>query len=478
MKDLGLIGLCGALAAGEASGFLLSDWFALWPLVAGAALLFGCFGYGLAWRGWRYAFTALLGLALALAASARRADVVRGALENRGNLPLVAELEVREGVQTHAGRGDRAWVSFPSEMNGLPVKVMMPVPESGELPLAGERWRCAGRFAHGEQPNPWRRRTFWVSGKGTLAVRVATVAADSWPARFARVRKDFSRRVAIGLDHNPRAADLNRAILLGERRRVDRESRDLFVSAGTMHVFAISGLHVMVVAQVFLYLLLVLFIPVRFMGVALIPCLWGYVLLTGAAPSAVRAATMASIYFAAPLFWRKSDGLVAWAFTYLIVHVISPELVFDVGAVLSFTVVFSLLLWVRYSRDFSRRWVANLGLAAVAWAAGVPIAAHVFGRVTPGGLLANLALIPAASVSVASGVLGILASFVSETLAAHINNLSALFTDLMVGISHAVAHLPGANFEVRPWNLWTCFAWYAVIVLSLYLIRSVSRRRL
>ena len=124
----------------------------------------------------------------------------------------------------------------------------------------------------------------------------------------------------------------------------------------------------------------------------------------------------------------------------------------------------------------TRSWleVISCPLAAVmmsltcrpAWAAGAPIAANAFGRFTPGGIVANLALLPAAALSVATGVVGALAGFVSETAAAHFNNLAALVTRAMTGVSRAVAGLGWANFEVEEWGFGACAAWYASLLLT------------
>jgi len=279
------------------------------------------------------------------------------------------------------------------------------------------------------------------------------------------MRRDLSRRLGLGLSHDRELAGLNRAILLGERANLPFTTRRTFVDAGTIHVFAISGLHVMIVAWVIVYLLLFLRLPLRLAGLVSLPVLWGYVAVIGSPPSAIRAALMASFYFLAPLFWRRPDSLVAWELTFLSVHLVRPANIANVGSLLSFTVMFAILLTARAVRDILPRWQQNLVISFAAWAAGVPIAAHVFGRVTPGGLLANLALIPAATVTVVSGALGLVASFFSRTVAIHLNNAAALFTNAMVGISKIVAGLPGANFETRPWNYGECAAWYALMIL-------------
>lgn len=288
---------------------------------------------------------------------------------------------------------------------------------------------------------------------------------------LAAVKAELSRRAGLGLGHDPEAAALNRAILLGERSRLPRRMRRAFIDSGAMHVFAISGLHVMTVAGELVFLLAAAFMPRRLSGAVAIPILWGYVVLIGASPSAVRAALMATFCYLAPLLWQRPNLLRAWALTFLAIHLVRPLQITDVGSALSFTVMLAIALAVEGSR-FSGAWIT-----VIAWAAGVPIGAHVFGRVTPGGILANLVLITAAECTVMAGAAGIAVSFVSEKAAAHFNNLSALCTKGMVCIAELVSRLPGANFEVPRWTILQCAEWYALIVLAFILVRSIRSRR-
>ena len=307
--------------------------------------------------------------------------------------------------------------------------------------------------------------------------RVRRAEPAHQPPAVAAVRRDFARRVALGIEEDAEVVSLNRAILLGERASLSPDLKRTFVESGTIHVFAISGLHVMGVARVLMFLLAFVWLPRRLVGVAAIPLLWGYVILIGAPPSAVRAAGMATLTCLAPLFRRRPDGVVAWSLTYLAVHLMRPSLVVDVGSALSFAVMLSILVVCDALRDRREGWTKTLAVTVVAWAAGVPIAAHVFGRVTPGGILANLALLPAAGVTVCAGIVGIVASFASETLAAHLNALAALFTRAMVMLSDFVSRLPGANFEVPRWTVAVCAEWYAALALIWLLHALASRRR-
>ena len=278
------------------------------------------------------------------------------------------------------------------------------------------------------------------------------------------VRWDLSQRAALGLERDGDCAGLSRAILLGERRRLPPRVKRLFVESGTMHVFAISGLHVMAVASVLKALLALALVSRRLSDLLVLPLLWGYVLLIGMPPSAVRAATMATFSGLAPLFWRESNGLRSWALTFALVHVLQPLLIVHVGNALSFAVMLAVVAVGEVCRDRTRT-CRTLATTLAAWAVGVPISAFVFGRVTPGGMLANLVLIGTAKLAVYLGASGLAVSYVSELLARHLNNLEALAIRAMVTVADAVSRLPGANFETGKWPLSLCVAWYAVLAL-------------
>ena len=312
----------------------------------------------------------------------------------------------------------------------------------------------------------------WMRGRVERRQRFAAE-----PAGVAKsVKEDFSRRIGIGIEGEREAVALSRAILLGERRRLPRQMRRLFVESGAMHVFAISGLHVMAVANVLSLALAVLLVPRRWAGAAAIPPLWAYVYVIGLPPSAVRAATMATFACLAPLVWRRPNGLRSWALTFLLVHLVRPRLIVDVGNVLSFAVMLAIVLAGDWSRGWAW-WKRTAFVTFVAWAAGVPVSAHVFGRVTPGGMLANLVLLAAARFAVYAGVGGLAASYLSGAVAAHLNNLCALAVRAMVFTADAVARLPGANLETGRWAYLPCVGWYVALGLFAFLLYKGEERR-
>lgn len=312
----------------------------------------------------------------------------------------------------------------------------------------------------------------WLRGcRETARSELCGSGEVAWSARQA-----LSRRMGMGVRGEREGPALVRAILLGERRGLSRRTRQTFAESGTMHVFAISGLHVMAVGKLISCLLALLLIPRRMVGLAAVPVLWAYVWVIGFPPSAVRAAIMATLSCVAPVCWRKPDGLKSWELTFLGVHVLCPRMIVNVGSALSFGVMLAIVLVGNAVRELSW-WKRILYVTLAAWAAGVPISARVFGRVTPGGLLASLVLVSTARLTVVTGALGALAGFVCEKAAGHLNNLSALLVRVMLLVADAVARIPGAHVETERWTLVACAAWYLLAALGLAGLLQAERRR-
>lgn len=291
-----------------------------------------------------------------------------------------------------------------------------------------------------------------------------------------RLKRNFSERMSIGVEQMPECVAINRAILLGERQQLPPELKRVFIDSGAIHIFAISGLHVMVMAKVLMCMVAMCFVPLRLQGIVAVPILWGYILMIGAPPSAIRAGIMCSFYLAAPIWWRRPNGIISWAIAFLAVHVVSPEQLKNVSSLFSFVVMLSLVLANRYVKTQSGSFRQLVFLSFIAWSAGVPIAAMIFKRLTLGGLLANLALTSIAAYSVVVGVIAVMSSFVSETLAIHFNNLSALVTKAMVVVVTAVSKIPFVNLELPGWRVLDCVGWYVSLVLFVFLVHHIQER--
>lgn len=459
---------CAALAFGEAIGFAGERFAALAPVVVALMVLWMLSGYGLGWRIWPYVAVFLAGVALSWGVVLSRRSALSLSHRPGPSLIRTLQLKVVDEPAIWTGRRGARKAVFDGVAGGARVRVEVPAELLSSMPRPGETWEVSGLLV-GDPQSVLDRRRLYVRGDADSSCRRLRERTPI-RAQFARVKADLAARIGWGLEHDNLAVKINRAMLLGERRLLDRADRELFVAAGTVHVFAISGLHVMVVARTLLYILLFMAVPVRTMAFLLLPAVWFYVIMVGLPPSALRAALMITCYGLAPVFWRRPNALVAWSAAFALVHVYDPSALLDVGSEMSFVVMLALVCCGRCLPANCGRFACFCAFSFSAWAAGVPIAAHFFGRLTPGGLLANLAVLPAAAVGVAAGTLGMLASYFSKTLAVHLNNISALMAKSMVAVSAAVAKMPFMSFETVRWSALTCMLWYAALALAMWLL--------
>ena len=380
---------------------------------------------------------------------------------------------------------------------------------TGTTPQPGEIWRIRGSGRVRKRRNGLLYLAV-NSGEGR-ASRLAEISPSAWRARVANARRTASRRVVIGIETWGDIPALNQAMLLGNRHVMPPALRRVFVDSGTIHVYSISGLHIVLVAAVLSLAVAACGIPRTYWILISGPLLIFYTALTGARPPAVRACLMALLYLAAPLIGRRPNALMALAGTALIVHVIQPWLIFDIGSVLSFTVMGGLVAFCRPFCQMGHRLFrvarlterANLARAAgakaharrlnmlahaitwlsdsfavslAAWMASLPLTAHYFGRFTPGGLFANLAVGPCSFFIVVAGCLGVATSTVSEWVAGCFNNAAGFFTWLMVRSAQITVALPGTNMRIKSWPLWLVWLWFGVLlVLAVWL--NTRRRR-
>lgn len=292
------------------------------------------------------------------------------------------------------------------------------------------------------------------------------------------LRKDAGRRLRIGLENDDHSYKLLCAMLLGERKSMDARDKKTFADAGAMHVFAISGLHVMILARIFVLMSVLTLLPLRFAGFVAIPLIWLYVMMVSSPPSAVRAGGMASICLIAPMFWRRPDGIVAWAMSFFAAHIINPIQIIDAGSGLSFVVMLSLVILIRMGGGIIKRpVVGTIIFSSVAWAAALPISIRVFGRIALSGLVSGPLIIPAAMCATICGAIGVLTSFISERLAAYPNACAGLIMRLMSAICSLIARIPNANIELAPWSIGECLAWYAAFAATFWLILAIHTRR-
>lgn len=149
-------------------------------------------------------------------------------------------------------------------------------------------------------------------------------------------------------EFNPNEKDIIGALFLGKRSGVDTELIENYQNAGAIHLLAVSGLHVGVIAGLMLWFF-GLFAKTKTLRwvkpFLVIITLWLYAFITGLSPSVCRAALMFSFFLLTNTLNRTNTSFntLAWAFAFLLLW--NPFLLFSVGFQLSFAAVLS-IIWI------------------------------------------------------------------------------------------------------------------------------------
>ena len=315
--------------------------------------------------------------------------------------------------------------------------------------------------------------------------RGRVLATERPPTAYRRFCARLADRMTVllgaGLDRHRDLAGLYRAMLLGRKRELSADQQKLFLRAGAMHLFAVNGLHIATVAIALHALLSLLRCP-RPVGSALVlAVLWLDVDTTGASPSAVRAFLMVAAVETARILWRPSNPLASLAAAAAIILVADPLALFSASFQMSYGVMVGLITlglplaaqWnerlqpyrhlPRASWSFHQRLrlavqhhlLDSVGLGAAAAAVGAISGVEFFNLFVPGGLAANLALVPPALLVIVAGVCSLVLGFPGAAAAGRFCNLAAgAVLAAMTKMARLATAVPGVYFAAHyraPW---------------------------
>ena len=271
------------------------------------------------------------------------------------------------------------------------------------------------------------------------------------------------------------------AMALGDKSALTQELRDIYAITGASHILALSGLHLSIIFMLLTLLLrgirhftFLLFYLFTFTSV------WAFVFLVGMPVSVIRSATMLTVYTLLSLGHRDKMSVNTLAFTALLVLIVSPLSLFDIGFQMSYLSVFAILLIVPLSERLfpvgylmTHRVIRCLwGMVAVSCAAQIgvaPLVAYYFGRLPVYFLLTNFIVIPAATLILWLSPLVFLFPSLAYLLLYIVSGLNTLLT--------AIASIPGASIDgLHPTKLQTTMT-YVVIVACYLLTFRLSQRR-
>jgi ComEC/Rec2-related protein len=351
----------------------------------------------------------------------------------------------------------------------------------------GEQWRLKGRYTGYEKPRGGTGGYLSVSGADACKIKEAETSLAS---RCYEVRRRAAALLRLGVEAFPEQTNLLHAMLLGYRQAIPPDLYQMFTRTGTLHIFAISGQHVVILGAIFIAGLKIFGVSRPRWGLLLLPALFLYIFTTGLQPSALRALAMAAVFFVAPLAGRRPDAPSSIALATILLLALQPANIGDPGFLLSFVIVCGLIMvngWAMRQINGFRltgwdiplkqlsgphpaaallRGTGMLMLTSLtAWLFSAPITARFFNTLSPAALIGNLAVIPLTFMIMLAGCLALLGGGLFFPAAALFNQANLLFISLLIWIVRRLSELPGACRAVRAPSALVTGLWYAGLVL-------------
>ena len=232
-----------------------------------------------------------------------------------------------------------------------------------------------------KNPGGWNAAEYYWDTRRSFTLRtrdhpesLQVMGGRSEPFEWMRTETIQFARYNLRQHLRPDQFRLAAAVLLGDRFRLQPEELGQFAKGGIIHLIAISGLHVGILAAG-------LFLPLRwisrhrvllaYLGLCVI---WFYAVIVNLRPPVVRASILVSVTVLSKMYYRENHQIYSLSVAGLLILICNPSTLFSVGTQLSFIAVATLITAQRF-------WTFQLSKPAklLLRKHGVPLKLYIYG---------------------------------------------------------------------------------------------------
>jgi competence protein ComEC len=283
----------------------------------------------------------------------------------------------------------------------------------------------------------------------------------------------------------PQELSIIQALLLGQRQEISQDVYSNYAAAGVIHILAVSGLHVGIILLLLNWLLK----PVEripkgklIKTLLLLLLLWGFAFLAGLSPSVVRAVSMFSFVAIGMQLNRKTSVINTLFMSLLVLLLINPWYITQVGFQLSYAAVFSIVLIQPHLFNIYKgdsviiKFFWGIFTVTIAAQFGVlPLSLFYFHQFPGLFFLTNLVILPFLGILLGAGILvmilalfNMLPQFLADVLGWMISTLNN-FVDWAASKEEFL-------FEDVGFSLLLCITSYLIVMAFIFLLKNLSYR--
>lgn len=178
-------------------------------------------------------------------------------------------------------------------------------------------------------------------------IKHSNTLTSSFYKKVLKLRDLLIERSTHKLGEEKRA--ILEAILFSKKDSLKYENKVQYLESGLLHLFAVSGFHVGLVALFITILLRLIQVPYRINLLFSIILIFFYVMMAGFSPSSVRAWLMISFWAISQVLMKPQTAENSVAIAAWLLVLIKPSYLLDTGFIYSFIIVFTLILSAKFS---------------------------------------------------------------------------------------------------------------------------------
>lgn len=369
-----------------------------------------------------------------------------------------------EVTEVPPGAGRNVVMAVADTVDGRPMRpiaVRLTLDPSLDTPGEGMRviFRASLRPVDGNVtlpdetiPYPGTDATAFVASADLLDI----VPAHGFRAMMSRQRERVNT-VIYRSELSPGSKRFLSTALLGRRGAMASDTREAFARAGLSHILALSGMHVAIIIALLYWALAptLLLMPRHARSLVIIAAVWGYASLTGLDAPVVRASVMVTVWLAADMVQRRASPLNSLATAALVILLLTPAALSDIGFILSFLAVASIILFADALNPFggsSRRILRTLGEAigvsmAAMMATGL-VSALAFHSLPLLFLAANIVTGPLLIPVILGGGMIVIAASMAGLSCGIVTASVDMAVDTTARVASLIASIPWASVEI------------------------------
>ena len=286
-------------------------------------------------------------------------------------------------------------------------------------------------------------------------------------------------------------ANLLSGILIGDKEGIEKEVQENFRDSNLSHMLAVSGAHVSYVILGITYVLKKVKVNKLWSNMITIVTLCCFIFLTGASPSVIRACIMAIYIIIGHMMHRKTKLISSVSLSLLIILILNPYKLFDIGLQLSYggtigIILFSGVLAKKAKlNNLLEGFVNKLKyrvkqLIVVCVSANLiifPIIAAHYSTMCLTFIISNICAGPILGVIIILGFITIFVSFISIHIAKPFALILNIFIQILMYITKICSSLPFSKIYIKTPSLSQIIIYYMILIFMYYICKIRKKKR-